>query len=229
MTSLKKKISFISNYINTNKSKIEITSESTVTELIAWYRDQNWKLELDENELRGERQIVSYSPIELFKGRGPIPELTPLQARNTLWDFDTLKIWQMYDPDLAEWDVLGSVNEDVRIIWQVNKLGFPISNRELVLLQIRFDRDGLSGIAYKSLPDDEVFAPESSHVRSTAIVNGFIFEEDNSKTYATRIIQIDPNGQLPSKVVNYFATGCYKFSKDLGPVLLKIYKAFGNN
>eukprot|EP01129_Flabellula_baltica_P011006 TRINITY_DN4730_c0_g1_i2.p1 TRINITY_DN4730_c0_g1~~TRINITY_DN4730_c0_g1_i2.p1 ORF type:complete len:181 (+),score=42.68 TRINITY_DN4730_c0_g1_i2:353-895(+) len=174
--------------------------------------------------MSGEKQSVPYSSVELFRGRGTIPDLTPEQSRDTLWAFNSLFIWKIYDPDLLEWEILGDVNDDVRVVYQVTKLGWPIADREMVCLQSKFDIDGKHGIAYKSLPESEIFATESGNVRSTANVNGFIFDkQDNGSTRATRIVQVDPNGQLPSSVVNYFATGCYKFSVDLAPALKKIH------
>jgi hypothetical protein len=56
----------------------------------------------------------------------------------------------------AEWEIVDEVDENTRVVRQVNKLSWPLSNRDMALASGRVESDGTHALVFRSVEHDKV-------------------------------------------------------------------------
>jgi len=120
-----------------------------------------------------------------------------------VWDVDE-KSLQKDDPDVLKWDIIQS-GRSWRIATMINDMPWPLSPREVVIMQIIFrDAEGNWLVSY-SIPHEKI-PIQDEYVRATVHISvyGFITETDNlSRIW--RVSMINPAGDIPAFIVKLFA------------------------
>jgi hypothetical protein len=111
------------------------------------------------------------------------------------------------DPDVLEWSVI-ETGSNYRVIRQVNKMQWPIWNREVLYVEnyLREAEDTISIVAY-SIDHNLVPVQSNQYVRPILHMSVYRFLEctDGKTTHVTKITHMDPGGYIPASVVNMYA------------------------
>lgn len=138
-----------------------------------------------------------------------------------------------------DWEIVDEVDENTRVVRQVNKLSWPLSNRDMALASGRVEANGTHALIFRSVEHEKVLASINStcvravgrvcvelsqrsygaiesadgdfglhqvpvvskNVRANVLLSGFIFAPaGEGKSTLTRIIHVDPAGNIPSSV-----------------------------
>eukprot|EP01098_Paradermamoeba_levis_P000145 TRINITY_DN1014_c0_g1_i1.p1 TRINITY_DN1014_c0_g1~~TRINITY_DN1014_c0_g1_i1.p1 ORF type:complete len:203 (-),score=59.66 TRINITY_DN1014_c0_g1_i1:49-657(-) len=150
--------------------------------------------------------ITSSKPLEgcsvnCFRGVGFV-KTTPKKALDLVLSFG-LKEWQALDAAQLSWEVIEQVNDHERVVYQVNKLPWPLWSRDTVTVS-RWTEDADGSWIFVHTSVDHPKKPEDTqnYVRAKVVLSAYLFEAAEGGTRMHRIAQIDPAGNIPSAVVN---------------------------
>jgi hypothetical protein len=92
------------------------------------------------------------------------------------------------------------------VLYTGHKTPYPMSHRENLFF--RFTDESVAGtkkLVQKSV-NDEAVPIEQDRVRSVMMIAGWLLEsiEEGKKTRITRLLQLDPKGNVPTFVVNMY-------------------------
>eukprot|EP01129_Flabellula_baltica_P015478 TRINITY_DN7903_c0_g1_i1.p1 TRINITY_DN7903_c0_g1~~TRINITY_DN7903_c0_g1_i1.p1 ORF type:complete len:225 (+),score=30.90 TRINITY_DN7903_c0_g1_i1:60-677(+) len=193
---------------------------TVIDELLSYNNSDAWKTTHNVMGRQGYSMNVDFSNIKMFKAVDSISfeDISAEDAFYAVWKISE-EDWKMLDPDVMLWDVLEEISEDIRIVMQISKLPWPLWDRASVMIATREYVDGKYIIAYKSIEDERFPVNKKKFVRCMVNVSGFIFEENGDGCTVTRIMQIDPNGNVPSSIVNSLSSNLYMFGSDLRPLI----------
>jgi len=170
----------------------------------------------EEQGLYGEKTPVTWSSVEMYRGGGTV-FLSPKDICDRLWSLG-LDDWQKLYSDCKEWSIKETVNDHIRVVHQLNSMTWPIWGRELVVNQSRWEEDGTYYIVSRTVDDERWPYDTSNYVKCTVFLSVYIFspvEGRDNESIATRLVQLDPNGNIPSTVVNRYAASIYDFVNKL--------------
>eukprot|EP01121_Diplochlamys_sp_Union-15-3_P009955 TRINITY_DN273_c0_g1_i1.p1 TRINITY_DN273_c0_g1~~TRINITY_DN273_c0_g1_i1.p1 ORF type:complete len:205 (+),score=43.29 TRINITY_DN273_c0_g1_i1:70-684(+) len=176
-----------------------------------------WTQSHDANGVIGAWKTITGSSISCYRATGTV-NAPPEKVIDELWGRREAE-WKKYDDGIQKWEIKEQIDANTRIVYQDNKLGFPLSNRDMVMIQGRFHEGDTYYLVFKSI--DYSGAPATSDkVRATVTISAWIFAPaEAGKTKATRILHVDPAGNIPSMVVNSQAKKIYEFSAQLNSSL----------
>jgi len=182
----------------------------------AWNRAQTLVSETDgwTEEKRDSTAVLTSKnfegcPINCFKVVGVV-DTTPKQAVDLLWGWRKPE-WQRFSPDVEEWEIVEEVDENTRVIRQVNKLSWPLSNRDMALASARVEGENdTHAIVFRSIEHEKV-PVVSKNVRANVLLSCFVFSPAaEGKATLTRILHVDPAGNIPTSFVNASAKATHE-------------------
>jgi len=116
-----------------------------------------------------------------------------------------LEEWNAFANDLDKFDVVDTFTNEYRVIYQVNKMPWPIWARDSCMLNGYFVENNKHYIISISTVYSKCPENPTQYVRATVLHSAFIFEQDKDDKNLTRFIrllQVDPNGSIPNTLVN---------------------------
>lgn len=147
-------------------------------------------------------------PLRHYHVSMKVDGLNTAQMANLPWSVDTLADAQSYDSSISALDLLeiGTFETfDYKVRRQTNNLGMFVSAREVVFVTY----------LVKNLPEypGHVFLvsysvdhpnaePNSSLVRSNLECSTYVIRPDGSQTLVDRFVNLNPNGNIPTFVIN---------------------------
>jgi len=158
-----------------------------------------WQEEKKDDAATMWSKNFAANPINCFKVQGTI-QAKPQQLADMMWGWRKEE-WQRFAPDIDTWEIIEEVDDNTRILRQVNKLTWPLSNRDMCLAAGRITEGDTHALVFRSTINEKVPA-NSSNVRANVILSAFIFTPDGDNTKLTRIIHVNPEGNIPTSVVN---------------------------
>eukprot|EP01097_Dermamoeba_algensis_P006443 TRINITY_DN4036_c0_g1_i1.p1 TRINITY_DN4036_c0_g1~~TRINITY_DN4036_c0_g1_i1.p1 ORF type:complete len:200 (-),score=53.15 TRINITY_DN4036_c0_g1_i1:128-727(-) len=176
-------------------------ADALFNEALSYATDESgWKVAHEKNGNVLYEKPAAGSSFNLYKCVGKIP-IPPEKAVNSLWAWDKEK-WKAYDSDVTAWEVVDNVNDSTRILYQTNKLPWPLYPRDMVMVQAKKSKDGAYGLILKSTTHEKKPETPSSTQRADVHHSSFIFLPDGEGSKFYRIVHIDPRGVIPASVVN---------------------------
>jgi len=143
----------------------------------------------------------------------------PKHVIETLWSWGESE-WQACD-DIETWRKKADINDNLRIVYQVNKLPWPLWNRDFSLLMHRREDEGRHFLLFCSVEHPDIPNEEANkRQRAQVSISAFIMEpQGENKTKLTRILHVDPAGNIPKKIVNSHAKKVHDVIEDLNKKL----------
>eukprot|EP01098_Paradermamoeba_levis_P007339 TRINITY_DN3026_c0_g1_i1.p1 TRINITY_DN3026_c0_g1~~TRINITY_DN3026_c0_g1_i1.p1 ORF type:complete len:198 (-),score=74.63 TRINITY_DN3026_c0_g1_i1:58-651(-) len=162
---------------------------------------EGWKVTKDGNGAVLSEKGVEGSALNMFRVVAVVPH-PPKKVIDTLWSWG-LAEWKEYDPDVKEWRVVQQIDDNTRVLYQVNSLPWPLWARDTCLTQARREKDGTFALLLKSTSHADAPEKPKDYVRAQVLTSAFIFAPEGAdKTKFIRIVHVDPSGNIPSSVVN---------------------------
>lgn len=127
-------------------------------------------------------------------------------AADTFWGWGKAE-WKKLANDVEDYAVVVpelNGNADQRILYQRTALPWPLWHRDVCMLNFKAtDENGNFYVLFKSVQHDQVPEKPKEFVRATVLIGGYVFVPDgDSACKVVRIIHLEPNGSIPSAVVN---------------------------
>uniref|UniRef100_A0A7S0ZL62 START domain-containing protein n=1 Tax=Timspurckia oligopyrenoides TaxID=708627 RepID=A0A7S0ZL62_9RHOD len=149
------------------------------------------------------------SPERCYRLFGQNPNKSPHELCDLLWSWGKNE-WNR-EGDVLDWVIY---KESPRMLYQRNKLPWPVADRDFVMEIGRFTDLNTKGqfLAMKSVIDEEKAPRSDGTVRANAILSAFYFMPHDSGTGSTiiRIAQIDSQGSIPSAIKKMAASAQIK-------------------
>jgi len=138
-------------------------------------------------------------------GTLPVP---PKEVYETLWD---LKLRKTIEVDLIDIVLVEKITDDIEVTRTRYSAPFPVTAREIVAVRYRVERDGVYYVISFSVNHNDVKS-DSNYVRAVLHINALICKPlPDNKTEFTRIIDVEPKGNIPNFVVNITKTSAARF------------------
>eukprot|EP00005_Dracoamoeba_jomungandri_P012086 CAMPEP_0174263864 /NCGR_PEP_ID=MMETSP0439-20130205/20430_1 /TAXON_ID=0 /ORGANISM="Stereomyxa ramosa, Strain Chinc5" /LENGTH=223 /DNA_ID=CAMNT_0015349475 /DNA_START=28 /DNA_END=696 /DNA_ORIENTATION=- len=168
-----------------------------------------WTVEKDSNgSIMYSLENKEDSPFAVYRVEAEIPDKTPSELVDRLWEFEEEE-WQQLDSAVKTFEKVEELDftERAKVVYQVNKVPFPLWNRDTVALWTVFNEDPAYYCVATSCTHPDKPEYPKQYVRNTLVIGMFCFEpSEEGGTKATRIIQIDPQGNIPVSLVSLTAT-----------------------
>eukprot|EP01124_Arcella_intermedia_P024595 TRINITY_DN417_c0_g1_i1.p1 TRINITY_DN417_c0_g1~~TRINITY_DN417_c0_g1_i1.p1 ORF type:complete len:202 (-),score=12.16 TRINITY_DN417_c0_g1_i1:90-695(-) len=186
-----------------------------------WKSTTGWVETHNTPNVVGSKREQPGTPLETYRAVGYL-DTDPKTALETLWSWGPAE-WKAYDANMLVWEAK-EVHENHKIIYQVNKLTWPVSNRDMAMFQIRHEDNGAFFLFLTSqgVPQDQYPVAEGA-VRCSINISAFIFEPtgEEGKCKFTRLVNVDPAGSIPTMVINWQAGNIYNAVADMNKILGK--------
>eukprot|EP01119_Soliformovum_irregulare_P001753 TRINITY_DN11536_c0_g1_i1.p2 TRINITY_DN11536_c0_g1~~TRINITY_DN11536_c0_g1_i1.p2 ORF type:complete len:219 (-),score=57.81 TRINITY_DN11536_c0_g1_i1:64-690(-) len=145
-------------------------------------------------------------PLNCYKAVGDV-SAPPKKVLDVIWGAreDT---WKKVDDSLEKWEIVEEVDENTSILSQVNKVQWPLWSRDLSMVRAKVEEGPLSMVLFKSVDHPKIPRQDDKYVRANVIYSAYVFEPtaaDAEKTKVTRILLVDPAGNIPTTFVNMSA------------------------
>jgi len=184
-------------------------------------------LERDDWNLKKEEQTgvvmsdvtVEGEPIRCMKVMGFIPNVDAKELALAMWNFAEPE-WKKMENTVKSFEVveyLDGIGSKAKVCYQVNSLPWPMSDRDTVALWTMFEENDKyyfvsTSVIHASKPETSKF------VRNTLVLGLYLIEPAENGTEVTRLIHINPNGNLPTAVVNKGNERVYDMIKNLAEI-----------
>jgi len=191
----------------------------------AWARAQvlaeetdGWKEEKRDDVAVLTSKLLEGCPVNCFKVVGVV-NASPKAVVDLLWSWGKAQ-WQSFAPDIEDWEIAEDVDENTRVLRQVNKLTWPLSNRDMSLACGRVhSENGTHALILRSVEHAKV-PVVSKNVRANVLLSAFVFvPAGEGKSTLTRLVHVDPAGSIPSSVVNMTAKATHEVVACINKVL----------
>jgi len=164
-----------------------------------------WTKLYSENETEVFEKAVQGCSINCFKAVGLV-NATPDKLIDYIWSGDEAR-WKTIDDTLVNWRIVERLDDNHLIIAQVNKLPWPLWPRDMAMVRAKFEENGTQYVTLRSVECPKVPLDTVNYVRANVLISAFIFEPVDGKSKVTRLILVDPAGNIPAAVVNTNAKG----------------------
>ena len=200
--------------IDFNKYKEKATN--LLNSILDILDDKEWQTQSDTDDITLHTRKYKDSNIFTVKATGLINS-KPNILCDYLW---TMKkdLVKYHDPAMKEFNII-YYSDDIKIMRQVSKIIYPIKDREVVYFVYKIYKYNEIWLVNFSIPHDAYPENPELYVRATLdySIVGFVPNEKGDKTTVYTIIHLDPNGSIPSMIVNsyYWKVAYYiKYWKD---------------
>jgi len=181
--------------------------------------DKNgWEVIKEEQNVKLEGKVFSGHSHKCYRVKGAI-ELAPSALLEFMWTFETEQ-WKKLTPETIEWQTLETINKNLQAVRSTIKLPWPLTPRELVMVKARFSEGDTQFLVFQSIEHDK--APETKDfVRATVYNSSWIMTQDGSRTALTRIVQVDPSGNVPASISNRRGAAVFELMGALSELVAK--------
>ena len=159
-----------------------------------------WKYSTIYKNITIEHLQIDESPYIAIKANGNINNYKILIDQ--IWNCTTLNDIKKMFPNTIVFEILQNIDDNTRLIYQVNKDSF-IDPRESIYLLVRQDNMILSFSIDYDYPSQVKYS-----VRTNVPISGFLFSATGSSTEnecnITYILHAEPGGLIPSFLVNNY-------------------------
>jgi len=177
--------------------------DAAIADVLNLENDNTFHFVVDQHGTQLSEKVMEGSSINCLRYSRLI-NLEPDAAAALLWGWEH-KDWLVVSPDLVTWEK-DQIDADTRLVYQVNKVPWPLQSREVVVVAKKFEKDGTHYLVYKSVESPK-FPKSNKYVRAKAVRSAFIFKKENGQTRVIRFMQIEPGGVIPSGIVNSISRG----------------------
>lgn len=167
----------------------------------------DWQTVKQTDNICTQKKFLPESKFACFRSFGTVNSTPP-----KLMDF----VWQLYgssdyikkhDPEILDYYILETINENSRICYQINNMPWPIWPRDCIYLQHKYiDNDGIGYIFMYSINTNVNQEQNNKCVRAIIDISAYVFQPYNGWCKVYRIAHINPAGSIPASVVNNYAT-----------------------
>jgi len=172
---------------------------------------EGWVLTYEKDGTTAWKKPLTGSPIDTFKVVATL-NASPQVACERIWNFN-FSDWKYMDENILGYEILLTISENAKIIWQGNSLPWPLYSRDVVMIMIKVEQNGSFMILNTSrgLDSSKWSCDIKKFVRSVLHFNTFLFEpmKESNKCKLTRVVNVDPAGNIPPSIVNSQAGKIY--------------------
>jgi len=143
----------------------------------------------------------------VVKGKSP-KELADMMGSFTMTE------WKVMDSDILDWSVV-ETGDDYRVYYQENNLPWPLWHRTTVYVQYLIEEDGTYyWVGVSTTHPDKPDEPKK-FVRATITISVYAFEPHSDGSKVTRLLHVNPQGNIPAGVVNSLSSALINIPKKL--------------
>jgi hypothetical protein len=164
--------------------------------------DDKWISFSETDSIKIETRELSNTTINAFKASGMINKNADVLV-DYIWNANE-EVSRRHDPDISEYRLVEYSN-DHKVTRQLNKLVWPLWDRETVYYQTKIYLGESIWIVGFSIDHPKCPHDETQHVRTILnySVYGFVPNPlNNRQTTVYKVIHLDPNGNIPSQLIN---------------------------
>eukprot|EP01087_Luapelamoeba_hula_P001260 TRINITY_DN10_c0_g1_i1.p1 TRINITY_DN10_c0_g1~~TRINITY_DN10_c0_g1_i1.p1 ORF type:complete len:206 (-),score=36.84 TRINITY_DN10_c0_g1_i1:52-669(-) len=183
-----------------NKYSAEISAQLAKARALG-AETSGWDARKEVGDSKLTTKAQEGSSFNIIRATGTVRGITPKALMDKVWAFGKPE-WQKWSDDIEEWRVVETVDANTRVIHQVNKLTWPLWSRDAVLAQSRVTEGDNEYLIMFSVDHEGAPVQEKKYVRATVSTSLFAFEAAGSDTKVTRVVHLDPQGSIPSGLVN---------------------------
>jgi len=181
----------LSSYVDLNQLKEECKTLLFET---------GWDLYSESDGIKAETKHISGSDIKMIRAQVEI-KLPIEKVAEFCWELRE-KLLKKSDSNIGkvvDWEE----DKNNRIRETIMQLPWPITSRQSVFLMHRYNDDKGSWIVQKSISNYSKIPVTSDYVRANMTVGIFYFRAtDEGHTIFHRLVHVDPNGSVPSTIIN---------------------------
>lgn len=193
-----------------------LTLGETARQLALQFETQaGWEEYMDKDGTTMKSLVVDKVPLKAYLLTRWCPDLPPSDFAFRMWEFKAAQ-WQAVTSKVEDFKVVEELQAfpsndwplqtPMKICYQINKLPFPLWNRDTVALWTMFDEgNGSYRLVATSIEDDRHPVYTKQYVRNQLFVSSFLLTPEKGGTLITRIMHVNPMGQIPRRVINYGA------------------------
>jgi hypothetical protein len=160
------------------------------------FAQEDWKLKKDTDSIKIFTRSLPNASLDEFKAE------TTINASIDDILFQLLTAPEYYEscePDISYYVKMQSKNQ--HIFYAYKSLPWPIKDRDLItLLTVKKISDTQIKLVLESLPD--VLPEKKKTIRIKELMGHWVLEEKHGKTKVTQQLFVNPEGSLPSFVIN---------------------------
>lgn len=178
--------------------------------------EDKWQLVKQEDDIITEKINIAGSEIGCYRANAFI-NYDPEELLQHVWKmYDDSDAVKKNDNSITFYQVVAKPQEDIKISYQVNSLGWPIWPRDMLYLQtIRTAKNNSKWIIMYSV-ESEDFPPKPDQcVRANITISAFGFVAENNGCRIYRLAHVDPAGSIPPSIVNIYADKISGIVRDL--------------
>eukprot|EP01130_Rhizamoeba_saxonica_P000700 TRINITY_DN10637_c0_g1_i1.p1 TRINITY_DN10637_c0_g1~~TRINITY_DN10637_c0_g1_i1.p1 ORF type:complete len:198 (+),score=40.70 TRINITY_DN10637_c0_g1_i1:58-651(+) len=193
----------------------EIMNETFETFKALLARD-DWNQTLNDEKGNIGHTLPS-DPIDIFRGTAMV-DYNNVELANLFYGLGADE-WNKFDENTTSFEVREEYETGSRLVWQTHHLPWPLWDRDFLLMNKRFEEDGVVYLIYRSAGIEE---PELAKKYQRGVIHcaGFAFFPVTETTCRVeRIVNTDPMGNIPSKVVNLTGAAVFQLNERIGRIL----------
>ena len=178
--------------------------------------ESDWEFVKEDDGIICERkEFKDVCPIPCYRVSGQITNKSFEEVKKLIWTTNEARAKEL-DPSIIYWKI-EKENDDksCRVVVQRNKLMFPLWTREGVCAQAKFHEEGKLWSVAASVSDPDIVTDENEFVLTKIHMTVTLVEKTDDGITYHKIAQIDPCGNIPQSVVNYFASNTMDIVKKL--------------
>ena len=151
-------------------------------------------------DIKAWKRSLPGKSVEVVKATGVVDGVQPGELNDKVFNQPYEEKKKADDSFIAE-ELLETVDDNSKILYQAYSAPWPVSNRDLVLLRSKWEEDGVHyqvdiSTKHASKPD-----PVGSNVRAD-LIGCYRYAPHDKGTEATYMVFMDPMGNIPGFVVN---------------------------
>lgn len=121
-----------------------------------------------------------------------------------IWD-STEETAKKYDLKISMWRVVEK-GDNYKVCSQYTDMPWPLYPRHIVYTQYKIDEGNTTYLVSFSVDHPDVIIDEKTHVKSKVHLSVYAYIDNGDNTTTVwRILQVDPCGNVPTSVVDYFS------------------------
>ena len=170
--------------------------------------DFRWLPYKNKDGTNMESSIIPGDSFSAYKIRGIVRDVTPTIFAEEMWKFEETD-WKQIIAEVYQFKVIESLDWHPRskICYQINKIPFPLWNRDTVALWTLFNEEDdywaiATSIDYETIPQYP-----KKYVRNILYLSSYHFSPSgDGGTEITRLMHINPMGHIPPAIVRLGAS-----------------------
>jgi hypothetical protein len=191
---------FLFSFVSLLAQSVHSSEKAVVVE--GFSKNQNWEKSHSDNGLDVFTAKMPNSKLVGFKLTGIVSaNIQPLMA--TLRNVENSPVWT---PELIQKTTIQNISDNEAITYSLNNLPWPISDRDFILhnkLFLSHDQKLLfvvsKSVKHKNYPETDGIVRAWIHYSNIGLR-----PVDSKKTYVEWTLFVDPKGNLPAWLVNFY-------------------------